>query len=623
MTAQSRAVFLSYASQDAEAAQHICEALTAAGIEVWFDQSELRGGDAWDQKIRRQIKDCALFIALVSANTQAREEGYFRLEWRLADQRTHLMARNKAFILPVAIDGTPDAGADVPESFLAVQWTRLPVGATSPAFTERVSRLLAPDRAQLTTSAASQPSAATVPAGAAVHSEIPEKSIAVLPFVDMSAQKDQEYFLDGLAEALIDLLTQVRELRVPARTSCFYFKGKTADIAEIAERLRVAHVLEGSVRKAGSMIRITARLIRAENGYHLWSQSFDRGIEDIFKVQDEIAAAVVEALKIQLLPAQPAANQKRTANAQAYNDYLLGRQFLNRSSPDGYRLAVSAFERTLALDANFAPAYIGLAEAQAWLADTTTGDIEALRQAQAAADRAVALAPDLATGYAVRGWLRSKFFWDWAGAQADMDNASALGAGDSNVELRRAELLASVGLLHEAAAAVRHALDADPLSAPAWQDLGQYLLHSGQLGDARAALTRALQLNPDSMWAQTYLGFVALLEGHADEALAIANSSNGQTKLVLVAMAAHTLGQAVEAQEALDRLISGHALSLAYQIAQIHAWRGEKDPAFEWLARGYAQHDGGMVRIKFDPTLAALRADARFESMLRQLNLSE
>ena len=289
----SSAVFLSYASQDAAAARRICEALRAAGIEVWFDQSELRGGDVWDQKIRHQIRDCAIFIPIVSGNTQARTEGYFRLEWRLADQRTHLMARSRAYLVPVCIDDTSEAEAEVPDSFSAVQWTRLPQGNTSAAFVDRVLRLLSPDghlgsgtvrqggvvepvASSVGASPVPQPAARTTgspwrpqpmllliaaaviiagayfvfrnvelsrrtsqtarpPASAspAVSPQsAPEKSIAVLPFVDLSEKKDQEYFSDGLSEELIDLLTKVPDLRVPARTSSFYFKGQHATIAE-------------------------------------------------------------------------------------------------------------------------------------------------------------------------------------------------------------------------------------------------------------------------------------------------------------------------------------------------------------------------------------------------------
>ncbi|HEY4443087.1 MAG TPA: TIR domain-containing protein, partial [Steroidobacteraceae bacterium] len=413
MTELGKAVFLSYASQDANAAAQICAALRAAGIEVWFDQSALKGGDAWDSAIRKQIKACALFIPVISRNTHARDEGYFRLEWKLAVDRSYLMTAGKAFLLPVIIDDAPDSDEQVPDKFREVHWTHLPGGKASPAFIERVMGLLAPEeraasaggraatatppeiraaaapariagafwRSRLLLIAAiaaiaiavgyftierfmpakhsAQAGRATVAASTASASlpdAIPQKSIAVLPFVNMSPDKDQEYFSDGLTEELLDLLAQVPDLRVPARTSSFYFKGKSDDIAAIAQRLRVAHVLEGSVRRSGNTIRVTAQLIRADSGYHLWSTTYERSINDIFKVQDEIATAVVEALKAQLLPAQQAAHTHRTSNTQAYNEYLLGRQFSNQRTDDGFRRALTAYRKAIALDPDYAAA---------------------------------------------------------------------------------------------------------------------------------------------------------------------------------------------------------------------------------------------------------------------------
>jgi hypothetical protein len=206
----SHAVFLSYASQDAEAAQKICEALRGAGIEVWLDQSELRGGDVWDQKIRRQIRECAIFIPIISARAQARLEGYFRLEWRLADQRTHLMAKSRAFLLPVCIDDTLESAAEVPESFLAVQWIRLPGGKSPAEFIDRLSALLAGDlsasiESQSRVVAASQ----SVRSGAATSLQVHQKTIAVLPFEDLSEKKDQEHFADGIAEEILNLIGRV------------------------------------------------------------------------------------------------------------------------------------------------------------------------------------------------------------------------------------------------------------------------------------------------------------------------------------------------------------------------------------------------------------------------------
>ena len=348
----------------------------------------MRGGDAWDQKIRHQIKDCALFVPLISAHTEARPEGYFRLEWHLADQRTHLMSRTKAFVVPVVIDDTPDASAEVPESFSSVQWTRLPAGETHASFCERIVALLVdahhtphPHAAATSGAAPSQRSrrpyliAAVVaallvtatlalrpwqiitpkPNGDAVApsvsesatNETPERSIAVLPFADMSEKHDQEYFSDGLSEALTDMLTKVAELRVPARTSSFYFKGKNEKLATIARELRVAHVLEGSVRKAGNRLRITAQLVRVDNGYQLWSETFDRDTHDIFKVQDEISAAVVSALKVKLAVGPQGLSSRGTASTEAYTHFLMGQNFFNRYTDEGFQQAIEAYQKAI------------------------------------------------------------------------------------------------------------------------------------------------------------------------------------------------------------------------------------------------------------------------------------
>jgi TolB-like protein/Tfp pilus assembly protein PilF len=680
MTEPARAVFLSYASQDAEAARRIADTLRAAGIEVWFDQSELRGGDVWDHKIRQQIRDCALFLPIISSHTQERMEGYFRLEWRLADQRTHLMGRTRPFIVPVCVDDTPEADADVPDAFSAVQWTRLHNGDARPAFVERVLRLLSPEAAhapgevrsraapavpptgaaprlpapspaapRLTqrvlliaavavigvgyfavdklwlskrSAAHAQTSSSPVQAGTPAQGAIPEKSVAVLPFIDMSEKKDQEYFSDGLSEELIDLLAQVQDLRVPARTSSFAFKGKADDVPSIAQKLRVAHVLEGSVRKAGNTLRVTVQLIRADNGYHLWSRTYDRDIKDIFKVQDEIAAAVVEVLKAKLAPAQAVAAY-RSSNTEAYNQYLLGKRFHSRGNVDGWRRAIDAFHKAIALDPDYAAAYANLALSEYVLADLT-GDAAGQRQAMADSDRAVTLAPQEADGYAARGVLRMTFLWDWDGAEADLEKALALDPASDKVQGNYATLLERLGRLPEAIAVGRRATEIDPLSAIAWSNLGQFLTFHRDYPGAHEALGRCLEINPESSFGGHHVAILRLLEGNASEALATAHTIGIEAfRLTDVAMAEHSLGHAQESQQALDALIAKHAPDGAYQIAEALAWRGEKDKAFEWLERAYHQRDGGLSEVKVDLLLDHLHGDPRFKAVLKKMNLLE
>jgi len=260
MSASSRAIFLSYASQDGEAAQRICDALRAAGLEVWFDQNELRGGDAWDASIRKKIKECMLFMPVISTNTESRSEGYFRLEWKLAVDRSHLMADDRAFLLPVVIDDTPETTARVPDRFRDRQWTRLLDGATPAAFVERVHMLLAGGAAAGLPGGAS--GVAPAAANAATAPACEPSSIAVLPFLNRSHDEEDEYFSDGLADELLNVLAKIRGLRVAARSSAFMFKGKGATVAEVGRALNVATVLEGTVRKAGNRIRITVQLVK-------------------------------------------------------------------------------------------------------------------------------------------------------------------------------------------------------------------------------------------------------------------------------------------------------------------------------------------------------------------------
>ena len=358
MTDSLKSIFLSYASQDALAAGRIGEALRAAGLEVWFDQSELRGGDAWDQLIRRRIRECRLFVPIISAHTQTRLEGYFRLEWRLAVERSHLMADGKAFLVPVAIDSVDERQAEVPEAFRAVQWTYLPGGVATPAFITRVAHLLALAPAEThaatpASAAASPPVAATVaapvspasgsawprravpivlavaalaaaaffllrpghraPAVAALPTPSapvstpaagpapPAHSVAVLPFTNMSGDAHDDYFSDGLSEELLNTLAAVQGLKVAARTSSFSFKGKDEAVGEIARKLNVAAVLEGSVRRDKSHVRISTELIDAGTGFQRWSQTYDRDLKDVLALQTDIATSVAAALKVKLL----------------------------------------------------------------------------------------------------------------------------------------------------------------------------------------------------------------------------------------------------------------------------------------------------------------------------------
>jgi TolB-like protein/DNA-binding winged helix-turn-helix (wHTH) protein len=455
-------------------------------------------------------------------------------------------------------------------------------------------------------------------AGSAINAN----SIAVLPFADMSEQKDQEYLSDGLSEELINLLSNVPDLRVPARTSSFYFKGKSENIKSIAQKLSVAHVLEGSVRKAGNHLRITAQLIRADNGYLLWSETYDRDLKDVFRVEDEIAGAVVAALtrKLKLAPIDQTSS-RATANTEAYIQYLLGRQFYNLGGPDDVGRAVLAYRKAIELDPRYAAAYASLAYAEYWAAEPT-GDITGYKRAQAAAESAVALAPQQSQGYAARGFLRTIYSWDWAGAQADYSKALAIDPSDASAQVGYADLLASLGRMPEAIAAARKGNELDPLSGQNWATLGFLLASIRNFAAADEAMRRALEILPESADVLVQSGFLQLLEGNGAGALETYRKIDlAEFRLAGIAVAEHSLGNAKESQSALDELMANGAQQATFHIATVYAYRGEKDKAIEWLERAYQRHSTYLNFIKWYPIFDSLRTDPRFKALLRKMNL--
>jgi tetratricopeptide (TPR) repeat protein len=414
---------------------------------------------------------------------------------------------------------------------------------------------------------------------------------------------------------------------VAARTSAFAFKGKNEDVAAIGEKLHVATILEGSVRKAGDRIRITAQLINAADGYHLWSETYDRKLVDVFAVQDEIAQAVVDALKLKLLQ-PPAAMSRRSASPEAHNQYLLGQQFHHRNNLDGFRRAKQAFEKAVALEPGYALAWAGLARAIFWVgdsADSAAAVAESQERALAAAGRAIELDPELADGYLIRGFLRAGVEWNWDGAREDFARALALRSYDSDAQLLYAtSLLRPLNRKEEAIAALRKATELDPLNAVAWGAFGSSLTDVGQLGPAREALERSLEISPDQALPPLNLARTYLLEGKPALALEHSRrSSSPAFRLLGEALAQQGLGHDREAQAALDELTSKYGHSGAYQIAEIYAARGERDRAFEWLERARKVRDGGLVVVQVDPLLNNLRGDPRYAALLKEMNLKD
>jgi TolB-like protein/Flp pilus assembly protein TadD len=455
----------------------------------------------------------------------------------------------------------------------------------------------------------------------------PVPSIAVLPFANLNAEKDQDYFSDGLSEEMIGLLTKVQGLRVAGRVSSFSFKGKNEDLPTIGQKLNVSAVLEGSVRRAGDRIRVSARLLKVADGFQLWAETYDRKVEDVFAVQDEIAGAVVAALKLKLLPQErPPSSQHRTSNVEAYNQYLQGRQVYNKGNPDGYRKAAAAYEKAVQLDPEFAAAYAALSFSLAQSADFAQSfeeQAEIQRKAVWAAERAVALDPVLAEAYSARANVRTYISRDWSGAQADFDKAFSLDPRDASAYFFHGRFLARFGRLQEAIAACRKAIELDPLWIGPRSPLGSYLNGAGELAEARKVLTRTLEMAPDNEWARHFLGMTCLLEGKPGEALSLAVPANTMLRRTMVALAEHDLGHEKEARAALDELIAKHAQTAAFHIALVYARRGDADRAFEWLDRAVDQRGSQTGGLKSSPILAPLRGDPRFREILRKLKLPE
>jgi serine/threonine protein kinase/TolB-like protein/Tfp pilus assembly protein PilF len=451
---------------------------------------------------------------------------------------------------------------------------------------------------------------------------VSDKSIAVLPFLDLSEQKDQEYFADGLSEELIDLLAQIQGLQVIARTSSFYFKRRPAPVSEIAATLGVAHVLEGSVRRSGESVRVTAQLIRADTGVHLWSQTYNWNGKDLFEVQDEIAAAVVGALRVKLLPAQQVLDPYRSDNTEAYNQYLQGREFGRRGNLADIQRANAAYRRATTLDPGYAAAYVGLSFNETALANYAQDPAGFLR-ARDAAEKAISLAPQFADGYRARAGFRLETL-NFAGARADGEKALELAPGDSRVQSLYGVGLAAFGRIPEAIVAMNKSIELDPLNSYAWANLGLFLTVNRDYATARRALERALALSPEDYATHMALGQLDMLQGRLPEADAeFRKQGNEAGARMGDAMVQHARGHERESQQALRELIAKHAKDMAYQVGDVYAWRGERGQAFEWLERAYQQRDSGLNGVAYDPLLIGLHDDPRYDALLKRLQLSE
>ena len=642
-TALGHDVFVSYASQDAAVANSIVQNFEQQGLKCWIAPRDVKPGAQYADAIVRAINEAKALVLVMSASAVGSSHVGREIERAASKHRK---------IIAFRIDAAPLNHAL--EYFLSEsQW----IDARALGMPAALMKLAEAVGHVSTTSAQAVPSsrsdgvrkravivaAAVIGVGAAVGlglhfwppgrssgqppavAAISDKSIAVLPFADMSEKKDQEYFADGMAEEIIDLLVKVPGLKVISRTSSFQFKGKTQDLRSIATQLGVAYVLEGSVRKSGDRLRVTAQLINSRDGAHVWSATYDRDLSDVLKMQDEIAASLVRALQIEV-GAGEFGDRPALRNTEAYTLYLQGLHATDRFDRPGEEQAIGDFERVLELDPSFAPAELLLGNAYfilglyGFMAPTI-----AFEKARQATERALKLDPNLARAHAQLGDIHRAYDWDWAAADRELRQALALAPADGNIMFYAAVQSLGMGRWDEALKQVNAALARDPLSPPPYQVLCYIQLRRGRLEEAEAAARRFLEINPANAFGHYMLGNVLLVRGQPTAALSeYLKETVDAARLGGSAMAYFSLGRRVESDAALAKLLESHAEHYPFRIAQVYGFRGDADGTLKWLDRAYEEKDsGGLPVIKGDPLFKKVEEDPRYKAFLRKMNLPD
>ena len=471
---------------------------------------------------------------------------------------------------------------------------------------------------------------------------ITNKSVAVLAFANLSDDKGSEYFSDGISEELLTVLQKIPGLHVAARTSAFSFKGKNATAQEIGQKLGVAHLVEGSVRKAGDVVRIAARLTRTETGEQVWSENFTRDLKDVFAVQTELAQTIVGQLSGQLTngAADPAAKEAiqaqvqaaekgGTKNVQAHESYLQGRFYRDRHSEKSVGEALAAYQHAVELDPGFALAWAGLADTHSWFsAFSTAGGQKSfdahLASAKEAVGRALAIEPNLPEGLFARATIQTNFDFDWNGAAQTVSKALALAPADPKIVIAAANLEIARGNMDRALELFRKAVDLDPVNPTARSFLAFNLAVTKHFAEARAEFPRVVELNPAAPWAHAGLGLSYLLENKFEEAATAAQGEAGEwAQLLIVACARWGQKRIPESDAALAELTAKDSETAAYQIAEVYAYRNDRDRAFEWLERARRQRDPGLASLRKDPLLVNLRKDSRWDAFVRKMGLAD
>ena len=448
------------------------------------------------------------------------------------------------------------------------------------------------------------------------------ESIAVLPFVNISADSDNEYFSDGLSEELLNLLAKIPELRVAARTSSFSYKFKDVNITQIGEELNVTHVLEGSVRKAGNHVRITAQLIKVDNGFHLWSETFDRTLDDIFVVQDEIAKAVVNELRINLLGTMP---EGRKTDPEVFSLYLQGNYFINLRGKENLEKAHAALKQALAIDPDYAPAWVSLELAYSYQMGVMPGAKEEFRALRTdAIERALAIDENLASAWASLAYQRKFYDADWHGARIAIEKALRLEPNNARVLGAAASIASTFGRFSESIELFEKDVSLDPLGLPGLIALGRRYLKVGRIDDAFDAFDRVRAINPDYPNLSLQLGRVYMMRGDLEKALLETEKTPDEFYYRhQKANFLYTMGKETEAQILINELLETSADAVPGAMATVYAWRGEGDSAFEWLEKAYEQHDARPDIFLGNLFWRKLTSDPRYSAFVEKVGLLE
>ena len=451
-----------------------------------------------------------------------------------------------------------------------------------------------------------------------------QKSIAVLPLLNESGDPNDEYFSDGLSEELIAALAQIKGLKVIGRNSSFRFKDKKEDSKTIGQKLGVSTLLEGTVRKQGDQVRIVAELVKAADGSELWSRTFDRELKDIFAVQAEIAGAVATSLELTLLGTDDtSAKDTSPKSVEAHNAYLQGHFYFQRRNLEDYQMAVGFFDQATRLDPDYAMAYAERSEAWAWIGDLSSEKWkEAWAAAASDAEKAVAIDSHLAEAHAALGWVRFFIEWKFAEGLAELRDAQQLSPWNPTANDLMARVVVYLGQFQEAESLAGQAIELDPLAYQPRTSLARVLFTEGKLDEAKASGRMGVELQPTAAGCRRWQVFVAIQRGDGAAALREAQlEPNEGYRRFELALAQHTRGDRPAADAALAELVAKDRNFLAYQIAEVHAWRGEGDKAFEWLEIALDHHDTGMLSLLIDPLMRGLRHDARYNDLVAKIGL--